>query len=47
MAEKNAVYTHEELLELFKYDDSEDEWDEETQKNWEEKMDSVKWPGKE
>ena len=32
---------------IFDDDDNEELWDEETQQNWEEKMDSIKWSGKE
>ena len=38
--------THEELVAFLEEDDGEEEWDEETKKDWEEKMDSVKPPKK-
>ena len=38
-------YSDEEFEKLFEIeDDNEEEWDEETQKDWEEKMNSVKPP---
>lgn len=37
MSEKE-LYTHEELLELLKADENEEPWDDETIKDWEEKM---------
>lgn len=39
-------YSHEEFEKLFELDEDDDEepWDEETQKDWDEKMNSVKPP---
>lgn len=38
--------THEELEAFLNEDDGEEPWDEETQKDWDEKMNSVKPPKK-
>lgn len=41
-------YSEEDFEKLFEIDDDNEElWDEETQKDWDEKMNSVKWSGKE
>ncbi len=41
-----AKMTYEELVAFLEEDDGEEPWDEETQKDWDEKMNSVKPPKK-
>lgn len=44
---KANLFSDEEFEKLFEIeDDNEEDWDEETKKDWEEKMNSVKWPNK-